>query len=267
MLVLSATQWANAQSAEMDPESAGQEFLLRADEYAGYQIDSTNRLSNRQFQWRSFEGSIGTVTVDSKGLLKEYRTSEVSLETSAEIFELADELFYTSFALDDGRRAITLIFDRVSKRMIEIISRRPNAAEGSHRAQVRIIQGQLGDELDEAKPLGTTDKMAGVRLVAHYSDEIAYEHIYLNPHRVTWHGVTGPEAGVADTERYEAYELRKNIFLVSWSEKVLTTHMIFLFDFASNHEIGTIFGYEPEHDKSVLETIGAKTEILQGPSH
>ena len=42
--------------------------------------------------------------------------------------------------------------------------------------------------------------------------------------------------------------------------------MIFLFDFSADHEIGTVFGYEPEHDAAVLETIGARLDVMQGPS-
>lgn len=267
-LLILMTQ-ARAEEQIVDPEaaSAGQEFLLRASEYAGFQIEATQRLSDQQLAWTLPHGSTGAITIGSDGKITEYRSAATGIEVSGEIFELAEALFYASFPLDDGRRALTLVVDRLNGRVIEIESRRPGANEDTHRAQVKIREGKLRSAENDLEPLSVTKKMAGVRLTAHYSEEIAYEHIYLNSHRVTWHGVTGPEAGVADTEYYDAYELRDDLFLVSWSERVLTTHMIFLFNFTTGHEIGTIFGYEPEHDKAVIETIGAKTDVVQGPSH
>ena len=268
-VLLILTTQARAEKQQVDPEatSAGQEFLLRAGEYAGFQIEATQGLSNQQLAWTLPDGATGEITIGSDGKIAEFRSPQNSNEVSAEIFELAEALFYTSFPLDDGRRALTLIVDRLNGRVIEIESRRPGANEDTHRAQVKIREGKLQSAENDLEPLSATERMAGVRLTAHYSEEIAYEHIYLNAHRVTWHGVTGPEAGIADTEYYDAYELRDDIYLVSWSEKVLTTHMIFLFNFDTGHEIGTIFGYEPEHDKAVIETIGAKTDVVQGPSH
>ena len=257
--------WGEPKNDAAAVEAAGQEFLLRAAEYAGYQIEATDKLRNQRLVWTQTEGEQLSVKIGSSGRISAFRAEDAYFKLSADVFELADNLFYASFSLDDGQRALTLVVDRESSRVIAIESRRPDRNEGTHRAQVSISQGQLGNESGTLAPLPITKKMTGVRLTAHYSNEIAYEHIYLNPHRVTWHGVTGPEAGVADTERYEAYEIRDEVFLVSWSEKVLTTHMIFLFNFVTDNEIGTIFGYEPEHDKAVLETIGARTEVMQGP--
>lgn len=266
LLLVMAQPLADEQVTDSTTVTAGQEFLLRAAEYAGYQIAATNRLSGQRLDWTLANGTSGSITIAANGLINEFHSATTSTPVSAQVFELADELIYASFPLDDGRRAKTLILDRHSGRVMEIESRRPEPAEGTHRAQVQVLQGRLNTVSIAMEPLPVTEKMAGVRLTARYSDEITYEHIYLNPHRVTWHGVTGPEAGVADTEYYDAYQVRENVFLVSWSEKILTTHMIFLFNFATNHEIGTIFGYEPEHNRAVVETIGAETEVLQGPS-
>ena len=265
-LLLLAHPWGVANDVDETVEAAGQEFLLRAAEYAGYQIEATDTLRNQRLVWIQSDGEQQSVEIGSGGQISEFRSGGMKNEVSADVFELANKLFYASFPLDNGQRAITLVVDRESSRVMVIESKKPQQSESTHRAQVKIYQGQLDNADVVLKPLPVTEKMAGVRLTAHYSDEIAYEHIYLNPHRVTWHGVTGPEAGIADTERYEAYEIREGVFLVSWSEKVLTTHMIFLFDFATGHEIGTIFGYEPEHDKTVLETIGARTDVVQGPA-
>ena len=257
--------WGDTKDVDATAETAGQEFLLRAAEYAGYQIEATDRLLDQHLVWLNSDGEEHGVEIGDDGRIREFRSASTTVEVSANVFELAKDLFYASFSLDDGKRALTLVVDRENSRVLEIESRRPVQSEGTHRAQVKISQGQLDNEDVVLEPLPVTEKMAGVRLIAHYSDEIAYEHIYLNPIRVTWHGVTGPEAGIADTERYEAYEIRDGVFLVSWSEKVLTTHMIFLFNFAADNEIGTIFGYEPEHNKAVLETIGARTVVVQGP--
>ncbi len=265
-LLLVTYSWGEAKDVDATVEAAGQEFLLRAAEYAGYQIEATDRLRKQRLVWMEPDGEQHSVEIGDGGRIRVFRSASTRVEVSADVFELADDLFYASFSLDDGKRALTLVMDRESSRVLVIESRRPDQSEGTHRAQVKISQGQLDNEDVALEPLPVTEKMAGVRLIAHYSDEIAYEHIYLNPIRVTWHGVTGPEAGIADTERYEAYEIRDDVFLVSWSEKVLTTHMIFLFNFATDNEIGTIFGYEPEHDKAVLETIGARTVVVQGPA-
>ena len=247
-------------------ENAGQAFLLRAAEYKGYQIPATDRLRNQTLSWSTDENAISSITTGTDGMVKSFKTDDIKHITPTEIFELANEVFYFSFPMENGARALTIVADRKSGQVIEIESRRPNPEENTHRAQVEVKQALLsGAENKQLEPLQTTDGMAGVRLIAHYSDDIAYEHIYLNPHRVTWHGVTGPETGVADTEWYDAYRIREDLYLVSWSEKVLTTHMIFLFNFATGHEIGTIFGYEPEHKKAVIETIGAKTEVSTGP--
>ena len=264
--LLLSQQWGHAQDADRTAEAAGQEFLLRAAEYAEYQIEATDRLSNQRLDWTLPDGSQASVALDGIGRIKEFRSGGSSVAVTADVFELAEELFYASFSLDDGRRALTLVADRENGRLMKIESRRPDPGEGTHMAQVSVSQGLLNNADGEVESLSVTDKMAGVRLTAHYADEIAYEQIYLNAQRVTWHGVTGPEAGFADTEVYDSYEVRDGVFLISWSEKVLTTHMIFLFDFNTGHEIGTIFGYEPEYDRAVLETIGATIDLVQGPS-
>ena len=254
-----------ATESGLEDAVAGQEFLLRAAEYADYQIPATERLSNQQLTWAWSDGTTGRVTIGVDASVESYVSDGVANAVSAEVFEVAAELFYLSFPLDGGARAMTLIVDRLNGRVIAIESRRPAPDEGTHQAQVHLSQGTMSASTAPPSELMPTDAMAGVRLIAHYADDIAYEHIYLNPHRVTWHGIDGPEAGVADTEKYAGYQIRDNIYLVSWSEKVLTTHMIFVFDFETGHEIGTIFGYEPEHDKAVLETIGAKTQLLSAP--
>lgn len=264
LLLLSSGLAIGQEDASRRIEAAGQQFLLRADEYKQYQIEASSGLADRTLAWIRTDGLREALRFDGGGELAGYGRADRTLSVSARVFELAPKLYYVSFPFDDGDRALTAVIDEPAGTALLVDSRRPGPEDGTHRAQTAVTRVML--EGDRAAPAPQpSEGMVGARLVARYADDIAYEHIYLNPHFVTWHGTEGPEAGNADTEWYDAYELRDGVYLVSWSEKVLTTHMLFLFDFNSGHEIGSIFGYEPESGKRVFDTIGAKMEVQSPP--
>lgn len=102
--------------------------------------------------------------------------------------------------------------------------------------------------------------LGGTRLLNTYAANAAYEHIYLTGTYVTWLGTSGPEVGQADTEEYRAFKISEGVYLVYWSEKILTTQMTFLFNFLAGECVSQLFGRVDGH--IVHKTIGAKTSLL-----
>ena len=59
-----------------------------------------------------------------------------------------------------------------------------------------------------------TSDLVGHRMQWIYSSKDAYEHIYLNESRYTWHCISGNEKGLADTDTCFFYKLAERLYLL-----------------------------------------------------
>jgi len=191
------------------------------------------------------------VTIEVMGPEAERRP----IVTSYEAFEMASDVFFVSYLVDDlDSVAVALDLRKgvatvVMGEMTEdgIISR-----VGSSR--VEEIAGSGEPAYHPRYSLG------GTRFLNTYAHNVAYEHIYLTGVYETWMGVRGPQAGQADTEEYHAFKHDDGLYLLYWNEGVLTAQMTFLFNFFAGNCVAELFA---RVDGAVVHsTIGANTTLI-----
>ena len=191
------------------------------------------------------------VTIEVMGPEAERRP----IVTSYEAFEMASDVFFVSYLVDDlDSVAVALDLRKgvatvVMGEMTEdgIISR-----VGSSR--VEEIAGPGEPAYHPRYSLG------GTRFLNTYAHNVAYEHIYLTGVYETWMGVRGPQAGQADTEEYHAFKIDDGLYLLYWNEGVLTAQMTFLFNFFAGNCVAELFA---RVDGAVVHsTIGANTTLI-----
>lgn len=102
--------------------------------------------------------------------------------------------------------------------------------------------------------------LAGTRLQNDYAHDVKYQHIYLNDRYETWMGIDGPQKGQADTEKYLTFKVADHVYCTFWTEKVLTTQMTCMFDFAEGRCVGEVFG--TTGGEPVYSAIGATTKVV-----
>jgi len=267
LLLLASTRSIAFAQAEQDrQQSAHQEYFDSVGKMDAYQIPPTKALRGQRLIWVSSDSRTGEIAFGEDGRTRIYRADGATHDVTADVFEFAKELYFTAFTVDGDASGISIVADRRTGRLVELTSRRPAPGETTQRIQFTVSQAEI-EGASEARlpPLETSEAMTGARFIETCADDIVYEHIYLNPHRVTWHAIISPEAGQADTEFYDAYDLRPGVHLVTWSEKVMAAHVSFLFDFEKEQTIGFIFGHDTESDEITADTFGCKLTILQPP--
>ena len=89
-----------------------------------------------------------------------------------------------------------------------------------------------------------------------------YEHIYLNERLFTWHCRGGPEAGLADTETCDFFQVRPDVYLFSWREKIIPTLGIVLVNTAQMQSNGFIMGIDTHSGEVSHFPVGARGELL-----
>lgn len=93
-------------------------------------------------------------------------------------------------------------------------------------------------------PHERTGDLVGKRLVYTYSSVHTYEHIYLNEDRYTWHCLSGPEKGLADTERCATYKIAPDLYLFTWWERVVPCGAVVIVNLQQGRSYGKLFGLD-----------------------
>ena len=107
-----------------------------------------------------------------------------------------------------------------------------------------------------------TDAMVGHRAQYIYDPDHAYEHVYLNDSTYTWHCLAGPEKGQADTEPTLAYEIRPDVYLFTWRERVVPCDGIVVIDWVNDRLNGRIFGLDTDMRAYNSISMGARAVKL-----
>lgn len=89
-----------------------------------------------------------------------------------------------------------------------------------------------------------TSKLVGERLQFVYSENDAYEHVYLNENFYTWHCLKGVEKGLCDTDLCHFYDLGHNLIWFVWQEKIVPTIGCVIEDFDAMRSYGKLYGYK-----------------------
>lgn len=94
------------------------------------------------------------------------------------------------------------------------------------------------------EPRLRTSELVGLRIFYRYSATEAYEHIYLDAGTFVWHCVRGGEAGLADVDRAEAWELGDGLYVLYWQESVMAVESFLIVDLQKERSIGRMFCWD-----------------------
>lgn len=230
-----------------------------------------------------------TVTlVDARGTRIGHRFAETSVEwdyqpgsgdpTPASAHSDA----YEAFLVDDGlylvlfhhqhepREAVAVILDLSHGRALSVVQAIGDLLPGSTAVR-QLFVPSLIEELPTrgAEPAPTTS-LIGRRVLWEYSDQHAYEHIYLSPQWYTWQCLAGPEKGLADTDQNAMWQVRPGINVFAWREKVIPCASVTIADHRNAAAIrshGVLFGLDESGEVPTHFTFGAYGRLLSQTVH
>lgn len=126
----------------------------------------------------------------------------------------------------------------------------------------RFFQGSIGGAAFE--PFEKSSDLVGKRVYWRYSESHQFEHIYIEPNRYCWHGITGPEAGMGGVEPCSTYKVGDNLYLFSWSDASVAFNGSVLVEVKGSEitSCGRLFGWERNEQKGWQLIIGAQGLLL-----
>jgi hypothetical protein len=145
------------------------------------------------------------------------------------------------------------------------------------RSLVTTVHSTVGDEeiaVSETVSHGTlpgarpgdrhqrTEAMVGKRVQYIYDADHAYEHIYLNGSTYAWQCLAGAEKGQADADPTQAFEIRPEVYLFCWRERVVPCDAVVVIDWVNMRNNGRIFGYDTAADEYNSIRMGARAVPL-----
>lgn len=188
-----------------------------------------------------------------------------------EVFEVDDDLYYAQFHHDHlPDEAVSLILDLRSGHALAIASVLGEPAPGRTAVQ-QVFTTLRIDEIDQEGPApAPTTELIGRRVLWVYSDDHAYEHLYLSPHWYTWQCLAGPESGLADTDENTVWRVRPGIYVFAWREKVIPCGSVTIADHRdarSLRSFGMLFGRDGSGVDRSHFTFGARGRLLSNTVH
>ena len=184
-----------------------------------------------------------------------------SATVAYECFEMAEGVFFVSF-MARPHESVACVIDLKQGVATAYVGNLPEQGEG-HRIKTRVMSATIEELAGKAENLHRPSSLGGTRFANIYNDMgdgIEYEHIYLTRIYKTWLGVRGAQAGQADTEEYYVYKIQNGLYFVSWTEKLLSTQMSFLFNFLEQRQVGQVFGLTD--GELVHQNIGARIRMI-----
>jgi hypothetical protein len=193
-------------------------------------------------------------------------------ETEAcEVFRVDDDLFYVQFhkALERSE-AVSLFLDLRAGRSLTVEATIGDPEPGTTRVRQVFHPGVLeGFPVAGDEPAPTTS-LVGRRVMWVYSEQHAYEHVYLSPQWYTWQCLAGPERGLADTDENSVWQLRPGIYVFTWREKVIPCASVTVADHRDARAIrshGCLFGLDATGNSPVHFTFGAFGRLISTTVH
>ena len=183
-----------------------------------------------------------------------------------EVFLIDEGLYYVQFQRDDHPiEALSILFDLTNGVGLAVIS----TIEHAEPEMTAVRQRFEPFTIDGYKQTGPfpapSQDLIGRRVLWRYSLTHAYEHIYLSPQWYTWHCLSGPERGLADTDEHTTFEIRPGIYVFAWREKVIPCASVTVAnhrDFANLRSHGALFGLDESGTETVHFTFGAHGSVL-----
>ncbi|MFJ4044608.1 molybdenum cofactor biosynthesis F family protein [Microbacterium sp. NPDC089987] len=200
-------------------------------------------------------------------------TTEAASDTDDyEAFEVDDELYFVQFHHRYlPNEAVSLVVDLRLGRALAIISViLPAAEQGKTRVQHIFAPSVIEGAEVSGEAAAPTTTLIGRRVEWVYSEEHAYEHVYLSEHWYTWQCLAGPERGLADTDENSAWQVRPGIYIFAWREKVIPCASVTIADHRDLNAIrshGVLFGLDETGEVPTHFTFGAHGRLISTSHH
>jgi hypothetical protein len=176
-----------------------------------------------------------------------------AIEARAGIF-IIDFVWGTGFDAEN----VTIVLDRNTGAVTTAVSRFV-ARDGKTRGTTEFSHANTdGSSTIHERSSG----LVGKRIYYRYSDIETYEHIYLNAGTFTWNCVRGGEAGLADTDRCQAWDVAEDLYIFFWTEKVMTVEAVLLVDLREKRSIGRMFGWDDPAAEPVSLPFNSRLSVL-----
>ena len=165
--------------------------------------------------------------------------------------------------IHDGRNhASYLVFFDFSESRTFITRTQMLAGPSGVGESTRFFQGGINGA--SYTPFEKSSELVGKRVYWRYSESHQFEHIYIEPNRYCWHGITGPEAGMGGVEPCSTYKVGDDLYLFSWSDASVAFNGSILVDTKGEgiSSCGRLFGWERAEQQGWQLVIGAKGMLL-----
>ena len=186
------------------------------------------------------------------------RTSEVY-----EAQKVAQGLFLIAYQhAADAMASTSLIADMVSGEIVHIRNVVGERIGDEPAVAQTVTLGQIEGHASNGPGIAVTNDLFGRRAMWVYSEDDVYEHIYLNADWYAWHCLKGEEYPKADIDPCQTFKLRENIYLLTFSEKVMSMAAGMVLDFANLRSYCAALGRDPGSNALTHFTFGAHGTIL-----
>lgn len=190
---------------------------------------------------------------------------------ACEVFEVDEDLYFAQFPHEHlPDEAVSLVLDLRSGHALAIVSALGDAAPGRTAVQHVFAPMRIQEREQRGTPPAPTTELIGRRVLWVYSEDHAYEHVYLSPHWYTWQCLAGPEAGLADTDENTVWRIRPGIYVFTWREKVIPCGSVTIADHRDAKALrshGVLFGRDGSGEGRSHFTFGAHGRLLSNTIH
>jgi hypothetical protein len=186
-------------------------------------------------------------------------------EGQLEVLPLQDGIYFIDIRIDADKpndaTCATVVYDQPRKRALIIYSWTYDRGD-MRRTKSAIHAAGVGGPA--AKPIERSADLVGRRAMWVYSDDHAYEHIYLNHGTYAWHCLAGPERSMADVDQTKTYKITDEIYVFFVTETVFPWDGVFTLNFkpGASTNVGRFFGWDPKPNLPAHNTFGARGRIL-----
>lgn len=185
-------------------------------------------------------------------------------EETYEAIRVAPDIYFIDFLKKSKPgRSVNVALDLGAGRATFVIGTLVRE-EGLHRVRQTFLHAAVNPPSrdQEVIPHERSTDLVGKRVKYTYSSTHAYEHVYLNDRRYTWHCLSGPEKGLADTEHCDCFKIAPDVYLFTWWERVVPCEAVVMINLEEMRSIGKLFGLDTDSGKIINFTMGSYAELL-----
>ncbi len=186
-------------------------------------------------------------------------------EETYEAIRVAPDIYFIDY-LRKSRpgQSVNMALDLGAGRATLVVGTLVEEEKGIYRVRQEFLHTAVNPSSpnDKVIPHERSMDLVGKRVKYTYSSTHAYEHVYLNDHRYTWHCLSGPEKGLADTEHCDCFKIAPDVYLFTWWERVVPCEAVVMINLEEMRSIGKLFGLDTDSNEIINFTMGSYAELL-----